>query len=320
MVRNLIFGGLGQDGRLLSELLISQNQKVTAVVRKRDLINEIPGVSYIVADKIEIEKYRAIIASCNPEVIYNFASMSSVAKCEESPTTSLELNFELVKKIVDAIELFLAKNNTSQIKLVQAGSSEMYGISEHPINESSLMQPKTKYGLHKKFAFDFLESIKGSCSNLYISNLMLFNHESALRPVNFVSQKIALASANWKVNGVHSVKFGNINVARDWGCAREYVRAMQWVGSQKNNENYVIASGKLVKVSQILEHAMRYVGFEGDDYSPYLDRTLFRENETAPLIGNGTKIQRAMGWESNRSIYSVIEEMVDFQIYRIEEN
>ena len=316
----MIFGGLGQDGRLLSELLMSQNQKVTAVVRKRDFINEIPGVSYIVVDKIEIEKYRAIIASCNPGVIYNLASMSSVAMCEEFPKISLQLNFELVKKITEAIEQFLIENNTSQIKLVQAGSSEMFGISEQPIDELSVMQPKSKYGLHKKFAFDFIESIKGSNPNLFISNLILFNHESVLRPENFVSQKIAVAAANWRVNGIHSIKFGNINVARDWGCAREYVSAMQWVGSQKNNENYVIASGTLTKVSQILEHAMRYAGFKGKDYAPNLDQTLFRENETSPLIGNRTKIQREMGWESSRSIYSVIEEMVEFQVCRIKES
>ncbi len=289
-------------------------------MRQRNPLNEVPGVVYVVADNIEIEKYYAIISNYKPEIVYNLASMSSVANCEERPRISLELNFELVKTIVDAIRLYLSENNSIEIKFIQAGSSEMFGSSEYPINELSTMRPKSTYGLHKKYSFDFLESIKGSNPNLYISNLILFNHESILRQENFVSQKIAIASAIWKLKGVHSIRFGNINMARDWGCALEYVRAMQWVGDQKQNENYVIASGNLTKVSQILNHAMRYVGFKGDDFLPQLDQSLLRENETAPLIGNRTKIQRAMGWESNRSIYSVIEEMVDFQIGRIKEN
>jgi GDPmannose 4,6-dehydratase len=316
---NLIFGGLGQDGRLLSEFLISQNQKVIAVVRESNPLIEVPGVLYVVADKIEIERYYAIISNYKPEIVYNLASMSSVAKCEELPGISLELNFELVKAIVDAIKLYLFENNSIEIKLIQAGSSEMFGSSEYPINELSIMRPKSTYGLHKKYSFDFLESIKGTIPNLQISNLILFNHESILRQENFVSQKIAIASALWKLKGVHSIRFGNINMARDWGCALEYVRAMKWVGDQKQNENYVIASGNLTKVSQILDHAMHYAGFKGDDFLPYLDRSLLRENETAPLVGNPTKIHKAMGWEANRSIYSVIEEMIDFQISRLKE-
>ena len=273
MSRHLIIGGLGQDGRLLSQYLTAQNHDVAAIIRGNSTSSAWPGVKYFLVREPSVDSYYDVISSYQPGIVYNLASLSSVAASETTPDISREMNFELVMTIFEAVTQYLDKKKHLRVKLIQAGSSEMFGVSEYPIHENSIMKPKSKYGEHKKLAFEFLEARKESHINFQISNLILFNHESIFRPENFVSQKIAKAAAIWHLKGDQSVKFGNIDMSRDWGCAREYVRAIAWVGTQEDNENYVIASGSLIKVHQILEHALNYVGFRGNDFSDYLDTT-----------------------------------------------
>jgi GDPmannose 4,6-dehydratase len=319
MRKNLIFGGLGQDGRLLSQNLISKNEKVLAVVNTTIISRQLHGVNYVSISDPNIENYSKILTDFGPDVIYNFASLSSVAASQESPNKSFKINFELILMIMSAIEDYLQKTPGKHLKLVHAGSSEMFGESASPVNESSPMRPRTLYGEHKKLAFDYLESQKGRFTNFEISNLLLFNHESILRPEYFVSQKIATAAASWKTQNLLAIKFGNIDIERDWGCAREYVEAIRLIGSQLSSENYVIASGQLVRVRDILEHAMTYVGNDNSDLNNYLDLGLFRQVETAPLVGDSTKIGKSLGWKATRSIFSVIEEMIDNQIRNLGE-
>ena len=319
MRKNLIFGGLGQDGRLLSQNLISKNESVLSVVNTTTTSRQLHGVNYVSVTNPDIGSYCKILTDFGPDVIYNFASLSSVAASQESPEKSFQINYGLVLMIMSAIQDYLRKSPGKNLKLVHAGSSEMFGELESPVNESSPMRPRTLYGEHKKHAFDYLESQKGEFRNLEISNLLLFNHESIFRPEYFVSQKIAAAAASWKTRNIVDIRFGNIDIERDWGCAREYVEAIRLVGSQLSSENYVIASGQLVRVRDILEHAMTYVGNANCDLNNYLDLGLFRQVETAPLVGDTTKIRKSLGWKAKRSVYSVIEEMIDNQIRKLGE-
>ena len=317
MSKNLIIGGMGQDGRLLSELLISKGEPVLCVIKNNSQSARIPNVDYRLIEGPKVESYLALLNEYAPDVVYNLASLSSVAACHSNPNSSLKLNYELVTVIFEAIRVYISKNPEKRIKFVQSGSSEMFGVSEAAINEESQMRPISVYGSHKKLAFDFLESQKRSYENLKICNLILFNHESVLRPSYFVTQKIAMSAAAQSFYSSNSIKFGNMDIARDWGCAREYVKAIAIVGSKFTDSNYVISSGQMVKVSQLLEHAMDYLGFKEIVLDDYQDMSLFRRNETLPLRGDSRKINADMGWIAERSIYSVIEEMVDFQLEKL---
>jgi len=314
MRRNLIIGGLGQDGRLLCQNLMIRNEKVLCIVKNNELSRQVPGVKYLSISSPNTYSYSKILGDYNPDVIFNLASLSSVAASQESPEKSLRFNYELVVVLMGAIQYYLSRFPSKRLKLIQAGSSEMIGESSSAVNESSLMKPKTLYGKHKQLAYNFLESQKGKLTNLEISNLILFNHESIFRPDYFVSQKIAYAAAARKSQKLTLIKFGNIDIERDWGCAREYVDAIRLVGTQMSSENYVVASGKLVRVREILGHALNYVGQSDSDLNSFIDLAFFRQVETAPLVGDASKIAQSLGWKANRSIYSVIEEMIDFQI------
>ena len=314
MRRNLIIGGLGQDGRLLCQNLMIRNEKILCIVKNNELSKQIPDVKYISISSPNIDSYSKILGDYNPDVIFNLASLSSVAASQESPEKSIQLNYELVVVLMGAIQDYLTRVPSKRLKLVQAGSSEMIGESFSSVNESSLMRPKTLYGKHKLLSYNFLESQKGKLANLEISNLILFNHESIFRPDYFVSQKIAYLAAARKFQILTFLKFGNIDIERDWGCAREYVDAIRLVGTQMSSENYVVASGKLVRVRDILAHALNYVGYTNSDLNSFMDLAFFRQVETAPLVGDASKIGQSLGWKANRSIYSVIEDMIDFQI------
>jgi len=313
MHRHLIVGGLGQDGCLLTDLLTSFGHPVLCTTQRKDGIkhNSQAGLEIIVSPSVD--NYLRVINQFMPDVIYNFASLSSVFNCEKNPQESLNSNYHFPKLLFMAVEKYLLLNPLKQVQFVQAGSSEMFGGSKEPVTEISTRALQSIYGKHKNLAHDFLESKKEISQNLRISNLFLFNHESIFRGENFISQKIAKAAANILLLGDSQTQFGNVKAARDWGCAREYVRAIAMLGTKFTNENYVVSSGKSHTIEELLNYAFDYVGKSKQELIVQ-DRSLFRQNDSSVTVGNSQKIFTEVGWKAQRTIFEVIEEMVDNQI------
>jgi GDPmannose 4,6-dehydratase len=313
MKRILIFGGSGQDGRILSQKLIELGHVVLCVVTRLDPAKQVAGAEYVSISRNFDDKFLSVILEFQPTEVYNFASLSSVAACAENPNHSYEVNFELVQSIYKCASIYATRVN-HKVKLIHAGSSEMFKTSKLPLNELSELEPLSIYGQHKKMAHDFLESKKDKVSNLEISNLIFFNHESFLRTDKFVSQKIAKASAQLYLYKFTEIKFGNVDTARDWGCAFDYMDAAIKVGFVNSSENYVVASGKLVSIVQLLNHSLNYIGWSSDSFEFESDKSLMRVSDTPPLKGDPGKMKLQTGWAPSRSIFQALEEMIDYQI------
>jgi GDPmannose 4,6-dehydratase len=315
MARIVVIGGSGQDGRILSQKLIDFGHQVLCLVKDRDSSRQVQGVRYVSLNQNFDDGFLSVIQEFQPNLVFNFASISSVATCTENPELSYETNFMLVKSIHTLLSVYVDSTG-SKVKFIQAGSSEMYKPSNSTLNEKSFLEPSSIYGKHKKFAHDFLESKKGENHNLAISSLILFNHESYLRPENFVSQKIAIAASQLFTKKVTEIKFGDIQAARDWGCANDYMNAAISVGFSSSSENYVVASGKIVSITELLDHSLKYIDFDSDNYSFESDKKWIRRNDTPPLKGDSSKIQLHLGWKPTKTIFEVIEEMIDYQVGR----
>jgi GDPmannose 4,6-dehydratase len=316
MKRILIFGGSGQDGRLLSQKLLELGHLVLCVVTRLDTTKQVVGAEYISVNCNFDDTFVSIMHEFKPTEIYNFASLSSVAACAENPNLSFKTNFELVRSIYLAARNYASSTN-SNVKLIHAGSSEMFKSSSLHLNEISELEPLSTYGQHKKMAHEFLEENKGKVDNLGISNLIFFNHESYLRSEKFVSQKIAKVAAQLYLHKCTDTKFGNVSAARDWGCANDYMDAAIKVGLVYNNENYVIASGKLVSIVDLLNHSLNFVGYSSESFEFKSDESLMRLGDTPPLKGDTRKIELQVGWLPSRTIFEVLEEMIQYQIKAI---
>ena len=313
MARIVVIGGSGQDGRILSQKLIDSGHQVLCLVKDLDLSRQVIGVRYVSLYQGFGDDFLFVLQEFQPSLIFNFASISSVATCTENPELSYETNFMLVKSIYTLLSVY-AGSTKSKVKFIHAGSSEMYRPSSSILSEKSFLEPSSIYGKHKKLAHDFLESKKGEIHNLEISSLILFNHESYLRPETFVSQKIAIAASQLFRKQVTEIKFGDIQAARDWGCAKDYMDAAINVGFSSSSENYVVASGKLVSIAELLDHSLEYINFYSDNYPFESDKKWIRRNDTPPLKGDSSKIQVQLGWRPTKNIFEVIEEMIDYQV------
>ena len=313
MNRILIFGGSGQDGRLLSQKLIELGHVVLCIVSRLDSTKQEVGADYIAVNSNFEDMFTSIMKGFQPTEIYNFASLSSVAGCLENPNLSYKTNFQLVQSIYKAASIYATSTNLN-VKLIHAGSSEMFRASGLHLNEFSELEPLSIYGQHKRMAHEFLEENKGKVNNLRISNLIFFNHESYLRSEKFVSQKIAKVSAQLYLYKYSEIKFGNVSAARDWGCASDYMNAAIKVGLVHNSENYVVASGKLVSILDLLNHSLNYVGYSPESFEFETDKSLMRASDTPPLKGDTSKIEQQVGWVPSRSIFEVLEEMIEHQV------
>ena len=305
----LIVGIAGQDGSLLAKYLLSKNYRVigtTTSNRKQNLIKL--GIYYkiklINKKNYDENFFKRIFLDYNINELYNLSGQSSVAKSEKLINETIDSN---ILPLVDILEVI--RKNSYKIKIINAVSSEMFGNTYERISEKSKINPLSFYGLAKSIAYEIAKSYREQFQ-INISNLILFNHESNLRPNNFVIKKIVSESKKITKNKNLKIKVGNINISRDWGWAPEYVEVMYKIANSKFNEDFVVATGKNFKLIKIIKKIFSIQNLKIKN-NLKISKSLFRKNEILKTRANINKIKRKLNWKSKFKIEKILLRLIN---------
>jgi GDPmannose 4,6-dehydratase len=319
--RALITGINGQDGSFLAELLLIKGYEVHGLLKPEAMTAPSRRVNILhLEDKIHCHPFfhdpillSKLIAEILPQECYHLAATSFVSYDLDEKTTIVENNFNSTHALLASI-----KKHCPQCRFYFAGSSEMFGESEFaPQNENTPFNPRSIYGI-SKVAGALLSRNYRRQQNLFTCNGILYNHESIRRSPEFVTRKISSSVAKIYCGLINEIELGNLNALRDWGYAPEYVEAMWLMLNQDEPEDYVIATGKLHSVRDIVECAFSCVNL---DYQQFvkINPAFHRSHEEVPLMGDYTKAQVELKWQPQKPIFEVIQEMVFNDIQHIRE-
>jgi len=322
--RALITGITGQDGSYLAEFLLKKNYEVHGIVRRVALADEDHRMWRIkkILKKIKIhsaslESYASIvkiIQLIKPNEIYHLAAQSYVSYSFEDEFSTLNTNVNGTHYILSAIKEFSKKS-----KFYFAASSEMFGkVRQTPQNENTPFHPRSPYGISKVAGYELTRNYR-EAYQIFACSGILFNHESPRRGFEFVTRKISYAVARIKLGLQKNLTLGNIYSKRDWGDARDYVKAM-WLMLQKKYPNdYVIGTGKTFSVLDFVKIAFKYVNL---NYKKYLkiDKKFYRPAEVDLLIADFKKAQKKLKWKPKVNFRELVINMVEEDIKLIKNN
>lgn len=299
-MRALITGVCGQDGWYLSEFLLSKGYEVIGTRRgNEEPAEEPPGVRVVFGDVSDSLCMRSLAEQYEPTEIYNLAAITHVGDSFSAMAASFQVNAVGTANCLDAAARVGAK-------FYQASTSELFGDSQPPQSETSPMRPRSPYACAKLAAYWLTKNYRER--GLHATNGILFNHESPRRGGGFVTQKVARAVAAIKHGKQRELVLGNLDAARDWGHAKDYVRGM-WMLMQAEPDDYVLATGRMRTVRDLCDVAFTYAGMDYREYvktSPEFRRPL----EVERLCGDPTKAH-ALGWWPLIGFDEMIHEMVD---------
>lgn len=307
----LITGVTGQDGLYLAELLLEQGYRVIGAVRDvRKAVVKLPGrlagaVELIAWDMLDQRRMTEVLAEYHPVEIYNFAAYSSGAGMFDDPVAIGEVNGLAVARILEAIRAV-----DVNIRFCQASSREIFGEAiESPQNERTPVNPRSPYGAAKLYA-DCMIRIYRQHYGLFACSAILYNHESPLRGLGFVTRKITREAALIKLGLAKELYLGNMDAQRDWGFAGDTVRAMWLMLQHCCADDYVVATGETHTVREFCECAFGYLGLDYRDYVRE-DVTDCRPVESTILVGSADKARAILGWEPKAGFNELVHMMVD---------
>ena len=318
----LITGITGQDGSYLAELLLSKGYEVHGIVRRvalEDEIHRLWRIREILKDinlhAGSLESYASlfnIILRIKPSEIYHLAAQSYVGYSFEDEFSTLNININGTHYLLSAVKEFAA----SKVKFYFAGSSEMFGkVKAIPQNENTIFNPRSAYGISKVTGYHLVKNYR-EAYKLHASNGILFNHESPRRGFEFVTRKISHAAARIKKGSKEKLKLGNINAKRDWGHAKDYVKAM-WLMLQKDRPgDYVIGTGKGHSVKDFAKKAFAHVGLNYKDHI-VIDKQLMRPADVETLLADYTKAKKNLNWEPKTAFDDLVVAMVENDLKNI---
>jgi len=316
--RALITGVGGQDGSLLAELLLDHDYDVFGVVRRSagnypNLAGLRDRVELIQADLNDQLALVRALRAYEPHEVYNLASVSFVPMSWEQPVVTAELAAVGATALLEAI-----REVDPAIRFYQASSSEIFGEPvETPQTELTPLAPLTPYGVAKAYAHFITRSYRRRYG-LYACAGILYNHESPRRPLEFLPSKVANAAATIKLGLSAELWLGDLSAQRDWGYAGDYVRAMWLMLQQEEPDDYVIATGKLHTVEELVGHAFEHVGLDWRAYVQ-IDESLKRgKAELHGLVGDPAKARRRLGWEPEVPFAELVALLVDAELERLE--
>jgi len=320
--RALITGITGQDGSYLSEFLLEQGYEVHGIIRRTSTFNtdridhiyEDPhkeGVRLFLhyGDLTDGTTLRRILEEVKPTEIYNLGSQSHVRVSFDSPEYTVDSVGMGTLRLLEAIRDYQHRTGI-EVRFYQAGSSEMFGlVQEVPQKETTPFYPRSPYACAKVYAHWQTVNYRESYG-LFACNGILFNHESPRRGETFVTRKITRAVARIFAGKQKKLYMGNLDAKRDWGYAKDYVRAMWMMLQQPEADDYVIATGETHSVREFLELAFGYVNLDWQDYVEFDDRYL-RPAEVELLIGDPTKARQNLGWQPSVTFEQLVALMVE---------
>ncbi|HNP16275.1 MAG: GDP-mannose 4,6-dehydratase [Micrococcales bacterium] len=316
MKRALITGITGQDGMYLGELLDRKGYEVYGLVRGQnnpkvaEVRDVLPNAKLLFGDLTDLGSLLRVMEIAAPEEVYNLGAISFVAHSWENAGMTTDVTGKGVLNMLEATRK-LAGSDPASIRFYQASSSEMFGkVQEVPQKESTLLWPRSPYGVAKVFGHYMTINYRESYG-MHASSGILFNHESPRRGIEFVTRKVTTAVARIKLGKQDSLTMGNLEASRDWGYAGDYVDAMWRMLQQPAADDYVIATGVTHTIRDLLDVAFAHIGItDWADYVSY-DKQYERPAEVDLLIGDATKAKDVLGWEPTVDFTELITMMVD---------
>jgi GDPmannose 4,6-dehydratase len=317
MTTALITGITGQDGSYLAELLLNKGYRVVGMTRRSSTVTD--GRIAHLADRLELvsgdlldpSSIVSALESVRPDEVYNLAAQSFVPTSWTQPSLTGEITGLGVARMLEAI-----RQVNPAIRFLQASSSEMFGqVRESPQTEATPFYPRSPYGCAKAYGH-FLTVNYRESYGIYAVSSILFNHESPRRGLEFVTRKVTDGAARIAAGLATELRLGNLDAARDWGYAGDYVRAQWQMLQQPEPSDYVVASGEAHTVRELCEVAFGHFGL---DYRNHVlvDPALYRPAEVTSLLGDATKARMVLGWEPKVGFRDLIAMMAEADARRL---
>ncbi len=321
MANALITGVTGQDGAYLAKLLLEKGYRVYGLIARRGTdtlwrLRELgieQQVELINGDLTDVSSLIRAMEKSQASEVYNLGAQSFVATSWEQPLLTAQVTGVSVTNMLEAIRIVNPK-----ARFYQASTSEMFGlIQAEKQDETTPFYPRSPYGVAKLYGHWMTINYRESF-NIHGSSGILFNHESPLRGIEFVTRKVTDAAARIKQGKQQELLLGNIDSKRDWGFAGDYVEAMWLMLQQDRPDDYVIATGLTTTVRDMCKIAFSHLGLNYEDHLA-IDPKFFRPAEVDVLLGNPAKAKAKLGWEARTSLETLITMMVDADMRRVEQ-
>ena len=315
----LITGITGQDGAYLAQLLLQKGYRVSGILPRRSSdtlwrLRELgieADVRLIDGDVVDMSSMFRALRESGAREVYNLAAQSFVGTSWSQPLLTGQVTGLGAANVLEAIRL-----TDPAIRFYQASTSELFGlIQAEQQDEKTPFYPRSPYGVAKLYAHWMTINYRESF-NLHASTGILFNHESPLRGIEFVTRKVTDAVARIKLGQQKELRLGNIDAKRDWGFAGDYVEAMWLMMQQAQGDDYVVATGRTTTVREMCRIAFSHVGLNYEDHV-VVDPQFFRPAEVDVLLGNPAKAERQLGWKAKTSLEELITMMVDADLRRV---
>lgn len=308
----LICGVSGQDGAYLAQLLLGKGYQVfgasrDAQVASFDNLTRLGIRDQVALDSVSLIDFRSVLQALmkiQPDEVYNLAGQSSVGLSFQKPVETLESIAQATLNLLEAIRF-----TGRPVRLYNASSSECFGDSDLPADESTPFRPRSPYAVAKAAAFWEVANYR-EAYGLYACSGILFNHESPLRPERFVTRKIVNAACCIAAGKQEHLQLGNVTIQRDWGWAPEYVEAMWLMLQQEKAEDYVIATGESHSLEEFVEGAFSCLGLDWKKYV-VLDPELLRPADISVGRANPTKAREHLGWQARSKMRDVVRMMIE---------
>lgn len=315
----LITGINGQDGSYLAEFLLDKGYEVWGILKRNSVAenqtaripdNIFKQLNLVYGDLTDLSSIISVIQKCVPDEIYNLAAQSHVRISFDQPIYTSNVTGLGVLNLLEAVRL-----TDKKIKVYQASSSEMFGNNidnDGFQRESTPMGPVSPYGCAKVFGYNICKNYRNSY-NMFISNGILFNHESPRRGINFVTNKVAKEAVKIKFGLSDELKLGNLDSSRDWGHAKDYVEAMWLILQHEIPDDFVCSTGISHSVKDLVEYVFESLDL---DWTKYVstDKKYLRPEELKHLKGDCSKIKNDLGWSPEYNFESMMDEMIEYWI------
>ena len=319
MKKALITGITGQDGAYLAKLLLEKGYKVFGEHRKTstknfwrlDYLNIYDKIDFLSFDLLDSKSISKMLKTSEPDIVFNYAAQSVVASSFDQPSYTSDVTGSGVIRMLDEI-----KNFDDKIRFFQASSSEMFGSEKSAIkNENTAFYPISPYAISKVHAY-WMTRMHREAYGMFAVNGILFNHESPLRGIEYVTRKISNGVAKISLGLEKELKLGNLSAERDWGYAPEYVEGVYWMMKQKKPDDFILATGETHSIKEFVDEACKIANISNLKIKSSKEN--FRPQDIQKTKGSYNKAKKKLGWKPKTKFKKIVKIMVETDIDRWE--